>query len=1327
MRIIRSLVTALSLLVIFAACALSRPVRQAQGRPDPFDRLRVVPSKVEGRAQPRETFARADQAPVITNGDLEQLNADGFPLDWQPVGESVTITSDAHSGKVAFRLVRTAETPTPETGLNRGWKPDSGERGAMLDRLKGAVVFHYKAVSQSRPGSLQVQMIPMSARPYEDTASARVIFAAPDAHVSDGQWHRGVVRYDFTDDPKVRWVHIGPRLTGPGELLLDDFSWTDRVGPLLQVGRVGWSESNEAPGREATITLKLENRGDAPSPATTLAAQMPAGLELSPAPPATVPALASGEACELTLTLRGERRAKGLLRFQIAAVPEPVTVSLPLTVEATLDKVVVDEFIVAPGEETKLRVTVANTGRVFLPQVNVTAAGEGIASREPARRQVTQFAPGARATLEWTLSPTVENPMAQVEVTADVPGGPLAQTVRLVCLTPGEEAAIGDDVRSLVVRETGLGYGLCELKVRKDGGFVVVAKMPYLARLVFETASGARDEKLLYGRLTRTTPTELAFDSTFTDAENAKWRCTATFRRTPAGRFALDYALAVDRPRALLAFEGPMLYVAEGTGAPRYDGLFPGLEWLVEGEESSSALDIERDHPDRLRCVPNPNKITIPLMSLRTADGVVALLWDPRQQWDGERDRPAAVFASPDRFERRASHLMGLMLPSVPDFVPEGARQAEHAYELAPGRELRLTALLMADPDATDALVAQDAWIEEFGIPDPMPYPHGTPLREIAFSARAYLDSLWAPDEEQWLPYKGGPGIWAAPSRNPSFAYDLAVASVLAADAAVRAACAARLERLAAAGPLVPSSGDFGFDYGRAEQGLAGALSQATMTMDRQGDDGAWRFDADLQDQGVFKGLDYHELGEDDAAQLGTCARNAYVILLAARMTGAREAYDAGVRALRFMEQFTVPRAAQVWEVPVHTPDLLAAADAVDAYLEAYRIDGDPHWLEQAVGWARRGLPFIYLWDEPEFPFMRYASIPVFGASWHKWSWFGRAVQWNGLRYAYALLKLSEYDSTLPWRGIAEGVTVSAMYQQATDPPDVALWPDSISLIDAGKSGWIFAPQLILKNVYYLLGRPDEPETVSMRVGDSSLHVTSGAAISSVALAGDELRLSLTYPRRKSGTTAVVGISAPAAVSVDGSPVPNVADLMAAQGPAYRYVPAMAALLVRILDDGAHDVVIRGVAPRQVDLFPAVVSQVNFDFDASAEGWIPANELLPFDVVDGALVTSATGGDPYMTRSRTQVDGDAVRELSVRLAVTAGRGAQFYWATADDPTFSEARVANFPIEPDGQFHTYRIEVGDHQQWRGHKIVAIRFDPTVAAPGASIKIDWMRGE
>ena len=38
-------------------------------------------------------------------------------------------------------------------------------------------------------------------------------------------------------------------------------------------------------------------------------------------------------------------------------------------------------------------------------------------------------------------------------------------------------------------------------------------------------------------------------------------------------------------------------------------------------------------------------------------------------------------------------------------------------------------------------------------------------------------------------------------------------------------------------------------------------------------------------------------------------------------------------------------------------------------------------------GHARRhGVPFVYVWNDPRFPWMRYGSIPVFGASWNQWS-----------------------------------------------------------------------------------------------------------------------------------------------------------------------------------------------------------------------------------------------------------------------------------------------------------------------------------------------------
>jgi len=51
-------------------------------------------------------------------------------------------------------------------------------------------------------------------------------------------------------------------------------------------------------------------------------------------------------------------------------------------------------------------------------------------------------------------------------------------------------------------------------------------------------------------------------------------------------------------------------------------------------------------------------------------------------------------------------------------------------------------------------------------------------------------------------------------------------------------------------------------------------------------------------------------------------------------MTGERKALEAGLKALKAMKKFNVPRAAQVWEIPVHTPDILAASDAIDANIE---------------------------------------------------------------------------------------------------------------------------------------------------------------------------------------------------------------------------------------------------------------------------------------------------------------------------------------------------------------------------------------------------------
>jgi hypothetical protein len=98
-----------------------------------------------------------------------------------------------------------------------------------------------------------------------------------------------------------------------------------------------------------------------------------------------------------------------------------------------------------------------------------------------------------------------------------------------------------------------------------------------------------------------------------------------------------------------------------------------------------------------------------------------------------------------------------------------------------------------------------------------------------------------------------------------------------------------------------------------------------------------------------------------------------------------------------------------------------------------------------------------------------------------------------------------------------------------------------------------------------------------------------------------------------------------------------------------------------------------------------------------------------------------------MTRSNCRIDSNRVSRVHVRIAVSAGTGIQWYWATQDSPTMAEDKVVNVPIKADGQFHDYYFEVGKHDLWRGQTITSIRLDPMAGAPEADIKIDFIRGE
>ncbi len=92
--------------------------------------------------------------------------------------------------------------------------------------------------------------------------------------------------------------------------------------------------------------------------------------------------------------------------------------------------------------------------------------------------------------------------------------------------------------------------------------------------------------------------------------------------------------------------EGPSVRAKGGLE----QGLFAGLEYLGKGERSSSKLDIESE--GHMRFVPDPLKVTLPLMSFVTDRVTAAMTWDDMTL--------QPVYATPNVFDGTPDHRMAL-------------------------------------------------------------------------------------------------------------------------------------------------------------------------------------------------------------------------------------------------------------------------------------------------------------------------------------------------------------------------------------------------------------------------------------------------------------------------------------------------------------------------------------------------------------------------------------------------------------------------------------------------------------------------------------------
>ncbi|MBI4326230.1 MAG: hypothetical protein HY674_13345, partial [Chloroflexi bacterium] len=919
----------------------------------------------------------------------------------------------------------------------------------------------------------------------------------------------------------------------------------------------------------------------------------------------------------------------------------------------------------------------------------------------------------------------------KVVVARPIPsGGDLLEKPTLMRM--GNDLILGNKYLRLVFPANDFGYGVFAVDVNKDRQWQRMALANCLSYVAVKHDQEierhfiwAQQFKPLIGAAGQA---GIEFSGITQDGAGRKWSSQFSFTLADQDRVKVEYETIPDQDGSLVVLQGPTLYVGEGTfGVKKDDGLFCGLEWLVGDEASSSNLDMH-DPDYYVRFVPHPNKITIPLMAFGKDGAAIALYWDCLQKWDGTNTRPAAVFSSPNFIDHQENNLMGLFLPSVPEWV--GQNNLEAAKTPCPIRKetpLRLTAWITCVTPAKQSIACLPRWFETFGVPAPAPLPRGDYVKEIEFSMRAFFESLWIESEQKWWTTKGAGELLSGKALPPHYAFQLRMAAAMTADESLRRKYndrAALAERL---GGFTSQWDDLGFTWGSPAATLLGLGNRAAAHLDSMGDDGSWRFRTRIETNGIFKGMDYALLGPDKAAEVGTCARNAYEILRFARMTGDAETFGAVEPSLKFMEQFTVPRAAQVWECPVHSPDILAAADAVEAYLEAYRYAGDRHFLDEAIRWAWRGLPFLYMWNPPGNEMLRYASIAILGGSWYAGSWIGQPVQWNGLRYAYAVLKLADHDQTMPWKKIGEGITISAMYQQDATGPNVALWPDSFSALDASKSSWVFEPGMIMKNVCRILDRDIEPATTMAGTGKERLMINSRAKVSEVSWNKEVLKFISRFPHGESGYVMIASIDKPTQVRLNGAPLLEAqGDLQNSIAEAWKYASGQRFLALRLESSGPYAIEIDGAKYRSGTFIPRRTGSIDFDFENDFDGWMPAHQVENLRVEEGLLKGRATGADPYLHRVRLEVNGNLCTKIVVKARATTGNNMALYWTTDQSPNWGENKAMHLGFTPGQNFNEYVFDVGQHQRWAGKSITGLRLDPLEGGSGGDFEVDYVKG-
>jgi hypothetical protein len=548
------------------------------------------------------------------------------------------------------------------------------------------------------------------------------------------------------------------------------------------------------------------------------------------------------------------------------------------------------------------------------------------------------------------------------------------------------------------------------------------------------------------------------------DSEGGKWRIRRTVRPAKQqGTLIVETELRVDSDRDILHIPWLTIFPGLGTfGESKSQGLFAGLEYLCD-EPSSSEADIAA--PNHIRRVPDPVKITFPLMAISQAGNYIGVIWEPSET-------VAATFDSPDRIYNSGAHVLALSAPGVGELRFENDFSAHTAFRLKANKALKTSVLVIGGRGRT-VVPAVEHYAALRGLPA-LPEFAGGLDAAVTLLAHGWLDSQ-INENALFRHAVWGDNFRASPAADAAMFIDWLAAHTK--EKALRERLDT-IERQALG--KIPAAQPFSSSVSHAHLPGAPLVFGRTFDFARQRHDEAWRMIRGFDAGGVKR----YRPGKADYSTThfakhanGLAGRDMVGILEGATFSADKELIDEALKLLdrqTVLYADTVPRGAQTWEIPLHTPDILASAHMVKAYTLGYIISGRRQYLEQARYWAWTGVPFVYLHPPTSEAVGSYSTIAVLGATnWTAPLWLGRPVQWCGLVYGSALHLLSKCDPNGPWEKIAKGITVTGLQMtwDLTDSERQGLLPDFYDLRGQVGAGPAINPGTVQAHLAELYGR----------------------------------------------------------------------------------------------------------------------------------------------------------------------------------------------------------------------------------------------------------------